>query len=323
MRAEERRVGRVERLLHLRKVPILGTLPPEELGLVAEQGRSVRFRRGEFLLRRGEPITAVFVILEGRVHLRRGDRELGHATAGSGVGGLGFLARDEEGIDAVCESDTLAFELDTDALGEILEDRFSVLRHLLRETSHQLIELWHRAPRECVLAGPLSAAPDFRRGLDLVERMLFLRHALPFLRSGAAALADLARNVVEVEFEPGVVLWRRGEPARQVLMIVSGSVSCSAPIPDFELKHGPGSALGGLDAVAGVPRWYDATCDGPVVGLSGDVEGLYDLFEDSADIALDYLAQIARRQLRALELVARGDRRSLLLPFFGCDVAPS
>ena len=37
MRAEERRVGRMERLLHLRSLPILGTLGPEDLGLVAEQ----------------------------------------------------------------------------------------------------------------------------------------------------------------------------------------------------------------------------------------------------------------------------------------------
>jgi len=320
MRAEERRVGRLERLLHLRKVPIFGTLPPEELGLVAEQGRSRRFRRGEALLRRGEPIAAVVVVLEGRVHLSRDGRDLGYATAGSGVGGLGFLARDEAGIDAVSESDTLAFELDTDALGEILEDRFAVLRHLLRETSRQLIALWQSAPRECLVAAEPVSAPGFSRGLDLVERMLFLRQALPFLGRSAAALSDLARNLVEVEFEPGVVLWRRGEPARQVLMIVGGMVSCSAPIPGFELRPRPGFALGGLEAVAGTPRWFDATCSGRVVALSGDVEMLYDLFEDSAEVALAYLAQIARHQLRVLELLSPG--RSVSLPPSGGDDAP-
>jgi len=321
VRAEERRIGRVERLLHLRRVPIIGTLPPEELALVAEQGRIRLFRQGEALLRRGEPIGAVFVVLEGRVHLRRGDHELGHATAGGGVGGLGFLARDDEGIDAICETETLTLEIDTDTLGEILEDRFPVLQHLLRETTRLLVDLWHRAPRECVTAAPAPTAAGFERRLDLVERMLFLRQGLPFLRSSAAALADLARNVVELEFEPGVVLWRQGEPARQVLMLVSGEVRCTAPIPGFFLQPTSGFPLGGLDAVAGVPRWYDAVCAGPVVMLSGDVEMLFDLFEDSAAVALDYLAQIAQHQLRSLELIAGGDRRSLLLPFFGSDVA--
>jgi len=323
MRAEERHVGRLERVLYLRRVPIMGSLPPEELGLLAEQGRTRHFRKGEALLRRGEPISAVFVILDGRVHLRRGDRELGHATPGSGVGGLGFLARDEEGIDAVAEADTVAFELDTDTLGEILEDRDVVLRHLLREVSRRMIELWHRAAPECQVSGPPPNLPPFGRGLDLVERMLYLRQALPFLRSSASALADLAREVVEVDFEPGVVLWRRGEPARQVLMLLRGSVRCAAPIEGFELQPGPGFPLGGLEAVAGNARWYDATCAEPVTALSGDVEALLDLFEDSAEVAFDFLAQVSRHQLRALEHIAQGDRRSLLMPFFGSDGDPS
>jgi CRP-like cAMP-binding protein len=321
MRAEERRVGRLERLLHLRRVPIFGSLPPEELGLVAEQGRSRRFGRGEALMRRGEPIAAVFVVLEGRVRLTRDGKELGQATAGSGVGGLGFLARDEAGLDAVAESETLVFELDTDTLSEILEDRFAVLRHLLRETSRQLIALWHDAPRECLGAAPPVSVPGSSRGLDLVERMLFLRKALPFLRPSAAALSDLARNLVEVEFEPGVVLWRSGEPARQVLMILGGAISCSAPIPDFDLRPVPGFALGGLEAVAGTARWFDATCSGRVVALSGDVEMLYDLFEDKTDVALAYLAQIARHQLRVLELLSEARSHSRAAP--SADVAPS
>ena len=320
MRAEDRRVGRLERLLHLRHLPVLGTLPPDDLGLIAEQARPRLFHQGEALLRRGEPIGAVHVVIEGRVSLRRGEHELGHASAGAGVGGLGFLARDDEGIDAVAEEDTVTLELDTETLGEILEDRFRILQHLLRETSRLLIDLWHRAPRECAAATVPMEAHGFSEPLDLVERMLFLRQGLPFLRSSASALADLARNLVELRFEPGVVLWHRGEPARQVLMLVSGRVACSAPIDGFALAPGPGFPLGGLDAVAGVPRWYEAVCEGPVVTLSGDVEILFDVFEDSAEVALDYLSQIAGTHLRALELVAQSDGRERLLPFFGSDI---
>jgi hypothetical protein len=292
MRAEDRRVGRLERLLHLRRLPLLGTLPPDDLGLIAEQTRPRLFRQGEVLLRRGEPIGAVHVVVEGRVGLRRGEHELGHATTGAAVGGLGFLARDDEGIDATAEEDTLTLELDTDTLGEILEDRFQILQHLLRETSRLLLDLWHRAPRECAAAAERMEAPGFSGSLDLVERMLFLRQGLPFLRSSASALADLARNLV----------------------------ACTAPIEGFGLAPGPGYPLGGLDAVAGMSRWYDAVCDGPVVALSGDVEILFDVFEDSAEVALDYLSQIARSHLRALELVAQSDRKARLLPFFGSDI---
>ena len=268
MRAEGRRVGRMEQLLHLRTLPILGTLSPGDLGLVAEQTRTRVFQAGEHLLRQGEPMGAVHIVVEGRILLRRGEQVLGHATTGAGVGGIGFLARDANGVDAVAETDVVALELDGDTLDEILEDHFSILRHVMRETSRGLVDLWHEAPRECLAAQVPMRAPGFEGDLDLVERMLFLRAGLPFIRSSASALADLARNLVELHFAPGTVLWRRGEPARQVQMLVHGRVSCVAPIPDFELQPEPGYPLGGLDAVGGVPRWYDAICEEPVVTRS-------------------------------------------------------
>jgi CRP-like cAMP-binding protein len=307
----------MERHLHLRTLPILRTLSPHDLGLIAEQARPRVFGPGEHLLRWGEPIGAVHIVVEGRILLQRGEQVLGHATTGAGVGGLGFLARDANGVDAVAETDVVALELDGDTLDEILEDNYSILQHFLRETSRGLVELWHEAPRECLAAQVPMRAQGFDGDLDLVERMLFLREGLPFIRSSASGLADLARNLVELHFAPGTVLWRRGEPARQVQMLVAGRVSCAAPIPDFALPAEPGYPLGGLDAVAGVPRWYDAVCEGPVVTLSGDVEILYDLFEDNAHVALAYLAQVARVHLGALDGIAASGRPAPLLPFFG------
>ena len=101
-------------------------------------------------------------------------------------------------------------------------------------------------------------------------------------------------------------------------MLVDGRVACSAPIEGFSLQPQPGFPLGGLDAVAGTARWYDAVCESPVVTLSGDVEILFDLFEDNADVAMAYLAQLAGAHLDALErMAAAAGRRSSLLPFFG------
>jgi CRP-like cAMP-binding protein len=311
----------VERLLLLRRAPWIGTLPAQELALIGDQARPRAFARGEVLLREGEAIGSLYLVVEGRVRLRRGGREVGQAGPGSGVGGLGLLARDEQGIEAVAESDTLTLELDGDAIFEILEDRSPVLRHLLREISKEVLDLWHRAPRETVAALPRAAAPGFDSPLDFVERMLFLRQALPFLRSSASALADLARGLVELSFEPGVVLWRRGEASRQVFLLVRGAVTCSSALQETGLDPGPGDTIGGLEAIAGMPRWYDAVCDSPVVVLSGDVEMLFDVFEDNTEVALGYLTFIARWHLRALELIVKNDHRPLL-PFFGSAETP-
>jgi CRP-like cAMP-binding protein len=323
MRADERRVSRMERLLRLRRAEVFDRLSPDDLGLVADQARVRAFRRGEHLHRSGERILAVHVVVEGRVHLWRAGRDLGYASPGTGVGGLGFLARDDSGIDAVAETDVVVLELDAETLLEVIEDRASILRVLLHEMSRRLIDLWHQAPEACQAAQTQMAAPGFGRSLLLVERMLFLRTALPFIRSSASALADLARVLVELSFEPGTLLWHRGDAARQVLLLVNGRVSCSAPIEGFCLAPPAGFPLGGLEAVAGALRWYDATCETPVTVLSGDVEVLFDLFEDNPDVGLEYVAQIARVQLRAVECLAGTDRDTILGSLLGAGLRPA
>ena len=321
MRAEDQHVSRMERLLHLRTLPILGSLNPSDLGVISEQARTRVFQQGTKLLKQGESIGAVYIVIEGKVRLRRGVLDIGLATTGAGVGGLAYLARDPEGVDAIAETDVVTLEIDGDALDEILEDRFSVLRHLLRQSSGKLVDLWHQAPEECLAAQVRMSAPGFEPNLDLVQRMLFLRDSLPFIRTSASALADLARNMVELSFQPGTVLWRRGEPARQVHMLVKGRLNCTSSIPGFVLDPSPGFPFGGLDAVAGVPRWYDVECDGPVVTLCGDVEMLFDVFEDNSAVALTYLAQIAAVHLGTLERIAASGRKAPLLPFFGGDLS--
>ena len=61
-----------------------------DLGLIADQTRTRFFRGGDSLLREGEPIGAVHIIVEGPVQMRRGPHDLGQATSGAGVGGIGF-----------------------------------------------------------------------------------------------------------------------------------------------------------------------------------------------------------------------------------------
>lgn len=316
MLAEDRPAGSLARILHLKKAAIFGSLPTEDLAIVAESMRERFFPKGTLILREGEPVTAIHVIVDGQVHLRRGGRDLGHAGPGVGLGGLGLIAGDAIGIEGVAETDTVALELDRDAFLEILEDHFPLLRHLLQTISHQIVELWTRSPQTSLEIAPRAPLLDGGHDLDLVERIFVLRQAEPFARSSINALAELSRGLNELHFNPGVPLWQNGEPARQVLLLVSGHIACSGA--GFAFRVGAGVPLGGLESVAGIPRWYDAVCESRVVGLSGDVETLFDVFEDNFEMAFDYLTTMARWLLALMvRLAEKGE--APLGQFYGCE----
>ena len=82
---EQRVSGPVERVLLLKRLPMVSKLSGAQLAFVAEQITERFFPKGSVLLREGEPPAALYFPVEGRVHLTRNGRVLGHAGPGLAV----------------------------------------------------------------------------------------------------------------------------------------------------------------------------------------------------------------------------------------------
>ena len=302
------RIGTFERILHLKRLPMLRTLPAELLGVVAEQLEERLFAPGDPLLRAGDPEPAIHFLVDGSVAVSRNGRQISRCGPGAGLGGLGVLAREPSRIDAVAESHVLSLELEPDTVQEIFEDHFTLYSHVLRETTGQLLDLllaYPHAAREL----PTPRWPDLGpRDLDLVERILLLRTAHVFRRASVNALAELSRGLTEIHFEPGMEIWRAGEAAGFMLLIVSGTMDCRFESGAGGFSARPGTPLGAIESFADRPRWFHAVTRTPLVCLHGSVEGLRDVLEDNAEMAGDYLAVIASAALRVLDgRYAEGD----------------
>ena len=304
-------------VLLLKRLPMVSTLSGPQLAFVAEQIGERFFPKGSALLREGEAPGALYFPVEGRIHLTSRGRVIGHAGPGRAVGPFHVLARDERGLGAVAETDTLALELSAETLFEIFDEQFAILQHVLREVSRQIVEHVVRFPDAAVFLTPSTEGPPTPpRELDLVERIFLLRKSPVFLNPSISALGQLARGLTEVRMPPGTRLWREGEATGWGSMIVSGSIRCtSARGHDF--VAGAGIVLGSLDAVAEVPRWFDAVTETPVVALQANMQYLIDVFEDNFAMATDYLAVTARWLLEILDRsLASRDR---LTRVYGCE----
>lgn len=307
MRPEIRTIGHVQRVLLLKRGHFTGNLPASDLGLVVEYLRERTYAAGEVLLQEGAPVPAVHFIAEGTVRLQRGGRDVARAEAGTEIGGLEMLARAESALTAVAETDVRCLELSAESNAEMLDDHFGIFHRLLQQNCRQIIALTRRLPGASAIMPAARVLAPPAREMDLVERIFFLRQAPPFARSSINALAELSRAVTEVRFEPGTVLWSEGYSARGVFLVVSGRVAARSPRFGFEMQVGAGQPLGILEAFAQVPRWYEATIVEPTVALSGDVETFVDVLEDNFEMAIDYLAVIARWTLSLWQLLIQTD----------------
>src|SRR6185295_13138884 len=220
-------------------------------------------------------------------------------------------------------TDTLALEVEADAALEIFEDHFPILHHVLREVCRWLLDLVARLPSERYpeIFPPFEVPRAHTGDLDLVERILFLRQVSPFTRSSINALAELSRGMAEVTFPPGTRLWEEGEASGSLLLVVSGTIHCAARRGEAVFGTGPGAPMGAVESMAERPRWYAATTETKVTALQGNIEGLIDVFEDNFDMAMDYLATMARVQMRVLEVRVSASKG--LERFYGADDDPA
>ena len=180
--------------------------------VVAEHDGRALLRQGLVLLREGEAPPALYFLIEGRVHLTSRGRVLGHAGPGLAVGGPSMFARDERGLGAVAETDTLALELEADTMLDIFEDHFAILHHVIREVARQIVEHVVKVPEAVsLLPRPSEGPPTPSRELDLIERIFFLRKTPAFTKPSISALAQLARGLTEVRLPAGSRMWREGE----------------------------------------------------------------------------------------------------------------
>ncbi len=289
-----RRLELTERILRLRSVPVFRGLPANELAQLAASIRPRTFTRGDVLLQEDLPPRAFFLVNTGTVTMTRQGRKIGVVRGPGGVGFLSFLAQTAGGTAAIAQSYVEALEVSADAMDEIFEDHFVVLLGTIRWLAQRLLAENRAASPPPFVAPPVSFDHLIgERELGIVERIFLLRRTRAFGRANVNSLARLARRVEEVRVPAGTTLWKPGEPADFTYFSVKGMARLVWNHAETVQVVGPGYALGGIEALVGVPRWNELVVDEPAILLKGNRDGLIDLFEDDREFAMSFMSFFA------------------------------
>ena len=302
----EERATPVEHVFALKTVAPFSSLPPEDLALLVERATPRHYAAGESLLERGVPVGAVHLLLEGRVEEQRGGRPWTTRAPYELIGGVDAIAHAGEDLVAIAAEPTRTLELTREDLVDVCLDRFAVLATIASGVATMAIAARRRLGTEAGFTSvrPAAAARRERR-LDLAERIVVLRETPALRDTRVRTVGEIARAMELQTIDAGTVLWRAGEPADRLLVVVAGAVRCTSEDPAHEFTLGPQDAIGVLDAVAGAPRWYGATAETAVAALSLPVDHLMDVLEDDPEAAVDALERFARATSTLVQRVAR------------------
>ncbi len=123
MRDEPPKIPLTERILHLRAIPVGTLLPPPVLNIIATHLKERIFKKGQVLVKHGEMVGGLHLLVEGALRLSSKGKELVVMTPPQSFGFLAILARTESTYDVEFTEDSVTLELETEALYELLEDQ--------------------------------------------------------------------------------------------------------------------------------------------------------------------------------------------------------
>lgn len=296
-------IGPIERIHALRS--LFGSSGPSTTALaaLAAQSEAVRIPQGMQLMREGELSGLVYVVVQGELVAEARGKLLGRFGPRNVVGSLAAFARDPRGVNCSAARETIALRVRADDMFEVFEDHFELMQAVMEALARASIELRRGLSPHAGYDRQLAPDPPLPpEALDLVERMLSLRRTLA-MHTHIDELAELARAAQEVHFRKDAPLWFASETAGNMLILVRGSVRAHTN-DGQSFRFGPGDLVGGLDTLAGTPRWYDAVAERHVIALSLERDAILDLCEDQAELGFDFLRLLATMLLALRERTA-------------------
>jgi CRP-like cAMP-binding protein len=145
----ERTMTVVERAIALRKVEAFRGVPMDQLAHIAAAAREVSFPAGDLLFMEGEPPLSLFVILKGRVKLRKEGKIFGEAVAGEPLGTWSIFDDHPRRATAEVIEDARALVLDREDFYEVVAEHVDITRSLVQDLVRRLLELTRPAGEDC------------------------------------------------------------------------------------------------------------------------------------------------------------------------------
>jgi ATP:ADP antiporter, AAA family len=276
----------VELADRLRRVPLFDFTHVDELFRLARLGRQVRYEKGLAVYERGEVVTTIQFLLDGRVSVAGavGPREIAAPAA------LGFEELLEgspmpAAITAAERSITLS--LTADAFLALLSENVELAEGIFR----MLIETHDLATGHTLTHGNLPLEMKDAAHLRPVDRVLLLQSSPLLSHATAAQLWRMSAIAREVTVAPGAEALPKGSEAA-ILIVLSGSLKVAGAASAG--TAGAGDVVGMYETLAGAPLAASVTADTDARLLRIDRGGLFELLADHTDLLQGLFSMLLR-----------------------------
>lgn len=282
-----------ERILYLKSMPTLSTLPSSVLLPLAEALQERVFRKGQTLIEVDTEIDQAHFLVSGAVELYWKNEKVRKIEAPWGVGFLGIFAQLQGGVRALAIRDTRTLSISRRDLEHVLNNNPKLLLANMSEFARRILEMRGGLPADPTTLKEPEIGEYSKAPLTLVEQLLRYGRLEIFKTANLDALAELCHQQTEKRWKAGEVIWQKGDPSDASVQLVHGIVQVDREEGEAPMRIGAEYYLG-MEGFAGLPRLYTLRCETQVVMLHTSMETFLGILEDHFGLAIAMVRSFAQ-----------------------------
>ncbi len=128
----------IEKVLVLKRVPLLDGLPAEQLVSVAQIARPVRFDAGVVVFRKGDVGDSVYLVIHGEAVVQIGEKVVARLGAGEVFGEMALLDAEPRSATVASATSLSTLRIGRDEFQDLIEDHPEVLRGIVRVLTQRI-----------------------------------------------------------------------------------------------------------------------------------------------------------------------------------------
>lgn len=128
----------IEKVIFLQAVDVFSEVPTDQLAILAAVAEETPIEKGEKLYRAEEPSDSMYLVLEGRVRLHRGDTDVLIAQSREAFGTWALFDDEPRVTDATALEDGRVLRIDKEEFIDVLADNVQITQGVLKAIVRRL-----------------------------------------------------------------------------------------------------------------------------------------------------------------------------------------
>ena len=122
----------LEKTILLKTVDLFQDIPGELLSQVSQISKAKNYDNGEIIFKDGDIGDSMFIVLEGKISITKGDKEIALLDKGASLGEMALLDNENRSANAIAKDDSILLKINQDVFYELMESNADIMKQIIK-----------------------------------------------------------------------------------------------------------------------------------------------------------------------------------------------